>query len=179
MDGGNFSNATAVKNMNSELKKMMGYDSLIYGMFNYQVHINHLLTKKYSVNEDSLKLWIIDYMRKQPLVANVFDLQKTGVQPMNDRLKTVVSNGYYFGRSGDVEVLFKPAIMDHGNTGTTHGSWNPYDSHIPFVLMGWGVKHGQTYRETYMTDIAATITSLLHIQMPNGCVGKAVEEAIR
>lgn len=179
MDGGNFSNSTAVKTMNKELKAKLGYDSLIYGMFNYQVHINHRIAEKNGVSKDSLKQWIIDYMRKQPFIANAFDIQKTAMQPMSDRIKMVVSNGYYFGRSGDVEVIFKPAIMDHGNTGTTHGSWNPYDSHIPFVLMGWGIKHGQTFRETYMTDIAATITSLLHIQMPNGCVGKAVEEAIQ
>ena len=178
LDGGNFNTSTVVKGMNKGLKNAFGYDSLVYGLINYQVHLNHPLTKKYNVNEDSLKLWVIDYLRKEPQVSNVFDLQKTFDQPMNDRIKTVVANGYYFGRSGDVEVIFKPGVMDHGSTGTSHGVWNPYDSHIPFLLMGNGVKHGQTYRETYMTDIAATISALLHIQMPNGCVGKVVDEAI-
>jgi hypothetical protein len=42
--------------------------------------------------------------------------------------------------------------------------------------LGWGIKHGDTNRETYMTDIAPTVAALLHIQMPNGAVGKVIME---
>ena len=35
---------------------------------------------------------------------------------------------------------------------------------------------GKTNRETYMTDISATLAALLHIQMPSGCIGKVIEE---
>ena len=58
--------------------------------------------------------------------------------------------------------------------GTTHGVWNPYDSHIPFLLMGWGVKPGRTDAKTTINDIAATVCALIHVQMPNGCIGNAV-----
>jgi hypothetical protein len=30
-----------------------------------------------------------------------------------------------------------------------------------------------------MTDIAPTISAMLHIQMPNGCIGKPIEEVLR
>jgi hypothetical protein len=30
-----------------------------------------------------------------------------------------------------------------------------------------------------MTDIAATVASLLHIQAPDGCIGKTISEAIK
>ncbi|MCH5597189.1 hypothetical protein [Niabella ginsengisoli] len=42
--------------------------------------------------------------------------------------------------------------------------------------MGWGIKPGKSNREVYMTDIAPTLAGLLHIQMPSGCVGKAIPE---
>jgi hypothetical protein len=29
-----------------------------------------------------------------------------------------------------------------------------------------------------MTDITPTLAALLHIQMPNGCVGKVIEEVL-
>jgi hypothetical protein len=41
---------------------------------------------------------------------------------------------------------------------------------------GWGIKKGKTNREVYMTDIAPTISALLHIQTPNGTIGKVIEE---
>jgi hypothetical protein len=30
-----------------------------------------------------------------------------------------------------------------------------------------------------MTDIAPTVSALLHIQMPSGCVGKVIEEVMK
>jgi hypothetical protein len=47
------------------------------------------------------------------------------------------------------------------------------------LWFGWGIKKGKTNRETYMTDISATLSALLHIQMPNGCIGKVIEEVIQ
>ncbi|MDO4165750.1 MAG: alkaline phosphatase family protein, partial [Bacteroides sp.] len=58
--------------------------------------------------------------------------------------------------------------------GTTHGVWNPYDAHIPLLFMGWNVPHGATNRIVSMTDIAPTVCALLHIQMPNGCIGTPI-----
>ena len=73
----------------------------------------------------------------------------------------------------------KTGVMDAGKTGMSHGVWNPYDSHIPLLFYGWGIKQGSLNRETYMTDIAATIAALLHIQMPSGSVGKVISEVIK
>ena len=41
------------------------------------------------------------------------------------------------------------------------------------------VKERKTNRETYMTDIAATIAALLKIQMPNGNVGHVISEVLK
>jgi hypothetical protein len=45
--------------------------------------------------------------------------------------------------------------------------------------MGWNVKPGKLYRETYMTDIAPTVAAMLRIQMPNGSIGKVIAELFR
>ncbi len=76
-------------------------------------------------------------------------------------------------------LFLKPGYMSGSGVGTTHGSWNPYDAHIPLLWYGWKIKPGKTNREVYMTDIAPTISSMLHIQMPSGCVGKVIEEVVR
>ena len=82
-------------------------------------------------------------------------------------------------RSGDVQVILNPGYYYFAPTsseiGTTHAGWNPYDSHIPLLFYGWGVPHGSTSRPTYITDIAATVCNMLHIQVPDACVGHAIE----
>ncbi|MGY0040568.1 hypothetical protein [Pedobacter sp. NJ-S-72] len=90
--------------------------------------------------------------------------------------KQMITNGYNARRSGDIYFILQPNWFDGGKTGTTHGAWNPYDAHIPLVFMGWNVKPGKTNKTHHMTDIAATIAAMLHIQMPSGCVGEPITE---
>jgi hypothetical protein len=91
----------------------------------------------------------------------------------------MASNGYYRTRCGDIQIILKPGYVGGDGTGTSHGAWNPYDSHIPLLWYGWGIKHGKTNRETYMTDIAPTLAAILRIQMPSGCIGHVIEEVMK
>ena len=43
--------------------------------------------------------------------------------------------------------------------------------------MGHGIRPGHLYRETYITDIAATLAALLKTQYPTGCIGFPITEA--
>ncbi|MBO6211516.1 MAG: alkaline phosphatase family protein, partial [Algoriella sp.] len=83
-------------------------------------------------------------------------------------------------RSGAINYILEPQWYGgkQNSGGTTHGTWGSYDAHIPFVLMGWGIKHGQNNNRVYMTDIAPTISALLHIEEPNGNIGQPVQEVI-
>ena len=92
----------------------------------------------------------------------------------------MIENGYYPPRCGDIQIIFKSNYMEnYSPTGTTHGMWNPYDSHIPLLWYGWGIKPGKTNRETYMTDIAPTLAALLRIQMPSGTIGTVINEVLK
>ena len=91
-----------------------------------------------------------------------------------EEVKYRIVNGYNRERSGDVQIVLKPNFYTHGMKGTDHGAWNLYDTHIPLVFMGWGIKHGATTKRTFMTDIAPTIGALIHVQAPNGCVGHPI-----
>jgi len=50
---------------------------------------------------------------------------------------------------------------------------------LTLVWFGWNIQKGTTNKETYMTDIAPTIAAMLKIQMPNGSIGKVIEELIK
>ena len=103
----------------------------------------------------------------------------TELNNVPEPIRTMAVNGYNRDRSGLAQFTFKPGYyMGYAPTGTTHGSWNPYDSHIPLLWYGWGIPKGQTHRTVYMTDIAPTVSALLHIQMPSGCVGKVITEIV-
>jgi len=179
LPGGTFNETDAQKQLNSLLKEKYGLDKLVVGMYNYQVHLNHPAIDSVKLDEEAISNTIIKFLQKQEAVSQVFEIKELVETPLPAKMKNMLSNGYFPSRCGDIQIILKSGYIDGGKTGTTHGLWAPYDSHIPMVFFGWGVKHGHTNRETYITDIAATITALLHIQMPSGCIGTVVEEALK
>ncbi|UYQ93733.1 alkaline phosphatase family protein [Chitinophaga horti] len=174
MHGGLVSTGNAIKNLNAGVKKEFGIDKAILDADNYEVYLNYAAIPKAKMSE--VKAYIIDELLKIPGVQEAFDLKSIGAGSLPEPIKQMVTNGYNAKRSGDVMFTLEPGWIAGGNTGTTHGVWNPYDAHIPLVWLGWGIKPGKTNRTTAMTDIAPTIAAMLRIQMPSGNVGHVIEE---
>jgi hypothetical protein len=168
------------KNMDSLLQAKFGKNDLVKTISNYQVVLNLPLIQTSSLNANEIKEWIINYLSKQQGIARVFDIDGLSTTTLNSKIKQMASNGYYPERCGQIQFILQTQFMEsYSPGGTTHGLWNPYDSHIPLLWYGWGVKPGKTNRELYMTDIAPTVAALLHIQMPSGCVGTVIEEIFK
>lgn len=180
LPAGVFADGEVVKEMNVKLKEKYGKDKIVRNIINYQVVLNtELLDSTEYLNKEDITNWVINYLQKHEAVARVFPLADLANVTLNSKQKDMITNGYYPQRCGDIQIILKPGYYDGGLTGTTHGLWNPYDAHIPLLFYGWGIKHGKLNRETYMTDISATVAALLHIQMPNGCIGHVIEEVMK
>ena len=80
-------------------------------------------------------------------------------------------------RSGDVEVLLEPYWMS-STSGTTHGTPWSYDTHIPLMLMGPGIRPGRYHDTVVLNDLAPTLATLLGIEAPSGASGRALSEAL-
>jgi predicted AlkP superfamily pyrophosphatase or phosphodiesterase len=167
--------------LNKILEDKYKVKNLVLSFENYQVSFNNAAIKKENISEDALKLDCIQYLKLLPEVAYAIDMQRVQTATIPDDLRQRIINGYNAEHSGVIQIVLKPGWYSSGpfSTGTTHGTWNPYDAHIPLVFMGWGIKHGSLTRETYMTDIAATVASLLHIQAPNGNIGNTISEVLK
>jgi predicted AlkP superfamily pyrophosphatase or phosphodiesterase len=67
------------------------------------------------------------------------------------------------------------SYISYRKTGTNHGSGFSYDTHVPLLFFGKGIKHGQTFQKTDITDIAPTMSALLGISFPNAAIGEPLE----
>jgi predicted AlkP superfamily pyrophosphatase or phosphodiesterase len=168
------------KMLNKTLNEKYGIKNVIVSDYNYQLHLNHPALDSAKIDKEDLIDWIVDYMSAEPGVERAFSLEELNEVPLPEAIRIALNNGYYPSRNGDIQLIFKPNYIDAwSSTGTTHGLWNPYDSHIPLLWYGWGIKQGKSNREVYMTDIAPTLAALLKIQMPNGSIGKVIEEVLK
>ncbi len=175
--GGRLDDGDIKKSLNEYLKNQTGVTKLINAVHEFDIYLNHAALDSAKLDEAVIKKTITQYLLKKDEVLNVVDKQNPGTVPM--KLREMVVNGHNPQRSGDLLVITKTGVMDAGKLGMSHGVWNAYDSHIPLVFYGWGIKHGSLKRETYMTDISATVAALLNIQMPSGCIGKVIEEVLK
>lgn len=114
------------------------------------------------LSKDKQFLWVVDNNKIQ---------ESTVPEPIKSRLV----NGIFPGRSGDITVVTRPQVfgaeVSPTYRGTQHGQPMAYDVHIPFILYGWNVEHGESTKPLNITDIAPTICAMLHIQMPDAAIG--------
>ena len=170
-----FSSNNILDSLNELLRQKYNISKAIRSGRNYQINFD--LHKISAANADfsAIKRTVTDYLEKQPGVNYAVDLEQVGAAPIPEPIKKMIINGYNYKRSGQVEVVFEPAWLEtYARTGTTHGSWNPYDTHIPLIFMGWDIHPGASAARVEMTDIAPTLATLLHIQVPNGNIGKPI-----
>ena len=177
---GVWDDGAVLKSLNKSLLDKYKIDNLVLSLTNYQVNLNYATIKYAHVDEEALIKDCIAFLKDVPGVSFVIDMRKVQETNVPEELRYRIINGYSAEHSGVIEVILNAGwYASRTQTGTTHGTWNPYDTHIPLVFMGWGVQHGHLNRETHMTDIAPTVAALLHIQAPNGSIGKVIPEALK
>jgi predicted AlkP superfamily pyrophosphatase or phosphodiesterase len=170
------------RELNAALEQTYNAKNIVLSFSNSQVHLNNRLIEKNKLNEEAIRKDVVRFLRLQPTVAFAADINNIEEAHLPEELKKRIINGYNQKRSGVISFVLEPGWYSGSaatGTGTTHGSWNAYDARIPLLWMGWGIKHGSSNRHIEMTDIAATLAALLHIQEPNGSIGKPIEELIK
>ncbi len=176
---GNWDNDLLVKNINKALMEKFNVEKIISAESNYQLYINDNLLASNNIAKKDVQQFCIDFCKKEKGISNAFALENIEITPLQKNLKEMLVNGYNTSRSGDVQIILEPGWIDGNGTGTTHGLWNPYDSHIPMLWYGKGIKKGKSYTNRYMTDIAPTLAALLQIQMPNASIGNVMTEVLQ
>ena len=145
----------------------------------YNIYYNHPLMDSLQISNDRLTNLITNYLEKKPQILQIVESRKAAIAPLPAFARDRIVNGYNAQRGGDLMVLTKSGVVDGYPTGTSHGVLYNYDAHIPFLIVGNGIKHTVVNTPTFMTDIAPTISTLLGIQMPSGSIGKPVLEVLK
>lgn len=169
-----------IKSLNDELEKVYGVKKGIMATAADQLYLDRPAFAAKNVDMKAVSDVIISRLRQVPEISDAVYLPQIGTAGLHEPLQTMLQNGYNRKRGGDIVIIMNSGVKNGSRNGATHGLWYPYDSHIPLVWMGWGIKSGgRSYRTMGMTDIAPTVAALLNIQVPSGNIGHVIGEAIR
>jgi predicted AlkP superfamily pyrophosphatase or phosphodiesterase len=89
-----------------------------------------------------------------------------------------IRNNFHPARSGDIYVVQDPYWFnfDKGPVTGMHGSpWN-YDTHVPVIFAGPGIRAGTIYRAVQPADVAPSIAALLNMSPPASAQGAVLPE---
>jgi predicted AlkP superfamily pyrophosphatase or phosphodiesterase len=125
----------------------------------------------------SLEL-ISNFLMQQDGIGHAFPRNVIRQGDFNEGgIKGMVIRGFHEKRSGDIITVPEPGWVEQGRvTGTTHGSPYSYDTHIPVIFYGKGIRAGTSAAYHPITDIAPTLSVLLKIKFPSGCTGNPIRE---
>jgi len=179
---GYFSPLTKKLNQYLASKYDSTFTNMVKGEENNQLFFNMEAIKQHpALNADNIIDDAIHFLSQEKGISRVMRYSELEKYTLNKTQREMLTNGYYPPRCGEIVFINAPEWIDdvRKSIATTHGAWNPYDAHIPLLFYGYGINKGKMYDKTYMTDIAPTISSLLHIQMPSGCIGNAIKDVIK
>lgn len=177
---GGWSISDARKRLNIYLQEKFGLENMVPYHSSYRLFLDRPGIQKAGLKLEDVVDEAIGFLKEEKDLLFVIDFAHAAEATLPAFPKEQIVNGWNSQRSGDIYCLTKSGLYDFvpaaDYKGTTHGAWNPYDSHIPCVFFGWHVKHGNSSRTNYMVDIAPTVCAMLRIQMPNSCIGNPITE---
>lgn len=159
---------------------MANYNStaLIENSSNGQLFFNMGEVKKLGLNVAELEAKMAEELLSYDHVMQVYTATQMKNNNYTEGIPYVVQKGFNQKSSGNIIIIFEPAYISYGTTGSTHGSSFNYDTHVPLVFYGYGIKKGSTVERTEITDIAPTISALLGISFPNGAIGNPIPQVL-
>lgn len=176
---GTFFTKVILDSVNKYLERTYEKKNLALYFFNQQVYFNHKLIKDSGINLMDVSKNTAEYIRNNiEAVENVYTYEDLKSGNFSDYAFHFFKNGYYEKRCGEVFVNFREYWIEDRIKGSEHGSPYDYDIHIPLIWYGCGIPKGETSEPVEMVDIAPTLSVLLNIGFPNGCIGKPIKEIV-
>jgi len=147
------------------------------------IYLSTDATENQGTNREMLEEAIVEELSKFPGVylAVSSTALRQGRVP-DTQLYRLVLNNFHAKRSGDIYIVFEPNWFindfDGLKVASTHGSPWQYDTYVPIVFAGSGLKPQMVDRKVHTIDIAPTLSAYLGIKPPSGSQGDLLKEVL-
>jgi len=173
---------SARKGLNEALAKRFGEGEWVRSIRRGQVFLNDSLMQARKIIPEEIQRATVDHMQLDPNVIVALSATDLARNQYTDGVRRTIQRGFMVQRSGDVVMVYRPNYLEsyYGTTkGTTHMTpWN-YDTQVPVIFYGQGIRQGEIMERTSITDIVPTVCAIVGISLPNAASGNVVERALK
>ena len=144
-----------------------------------EIYVNYAAAESKGISPGELNRLLIEKLKQLDSVIDVFSREElTGEVRSSHPDHDLYKNGYHPVRSGDLILRFKEFYQLDGIP-SLHGSPYTYDSQVPIVFMGLGIKAGFHSPKVRTVDIAPTLAEWLDVNPTIQIDGRSLVGAIQ
>jgi hypothetical protein len=174
MPAGRFSSAEVYGSIETALSEKYGPAKWVLGNAELTPYLDHeLLRAKHIALTDAVET-AAEAVRKLPYIFRVYTSTQLEHENLaSDPIGKLMQRGFYRERAGDLFIVQKPYWIA-SKEGTSHGTPFSYDTHVPVIFFGRGIRAGRYDESIRVADIAPTLAALLGVNAPSGSVGRVL-----
>lgn len=161
-DAGRINTAAVGRAIDAVLARELGPGTYNTRVIYNDIYFNDGVYAKLTRNAAAIDA-VIDTVRKTEGVWRVYRKEELSVL---DPLTRAPALSHYEGRSGDIKMLGRAYWITSSST-TTHGTGHRYDTRVPMLLYGFGIKKGEYLEPVAPIDLAPTLAFLIGVTLPD------------
>lgn len=165
------------------LVQAYGPGDWIVGLEDPSLYLNHKLIRDKGLDPAAVERVAAHAADELPTVAAAWTRSQfiDGGLP-DTELARMYARAFHVRHSGDVVIVPEPYCFwgKHAekDTGSTHGSPYSYDTHVPLIIAGAGVRPGSYTFPVEIVDLAPTLAHLIGINEPSCSEGRVLHQAL-
>ena len=171
-DAGRISTTALGRSIDEVLTRELGGESYRTRVIYNDVYFNDGVYLQLTQNAKAMDA-VLNAIRKVEGVWRVYRKEELSAVDPFTRQSAL---SHYEGRSGDIKVLAR-AYWIYSTSTTTHGTGHGYDTRVPVLLFGYGIKAGEYLQPSSPIDLAPTLAFLSGITLPDA-MGRVLTEAL-
>jgi len=168
-----------IKRIYEITKKYFNATDLVENTSNYQIFLNKKRIHELGLDADKVAQTLADELVSFDGIYKTVTAHTLQTTDFSSGILHYLQNGYNQKYSGDVMLVPMPAVKAYPGKGSTHGTGYNYDTHVPLIFYGKGVKTGTSNHFYPIVDLASTMAVLMGVEFPNTATGKVIEEVLK
>jgi predicted AlkP superfamily pyrophosphatase or phosphodiesterase len=170
----------ALQLLRSYLNAVYGEGDWVKGYQEKQIFLNRTLIEDAKKPLDEVQKKVARFIVQFTGVASAYPFSVFESGDFGNGNMKRIMNDYSPQRSGDVIVTLNSGWVEKEDDYVAcSNSPYEYDTHVPLIWYGWSINRATVTRKVNITDIAATLSSLCRVPLPNACSGEPLFELFR
>lgn len=172
-------NAGLQEELNFDIDAQFGVVDAVKAFFRPYIYLDHAAITAAGADVRAIERSIVDNLNARTGIAIALPTVPFEEQ-RGDYLEGPIRRNFHPQRSGDIYVAQAPYsfLYSKGPIAAMHGSPWRYDTHVPIIFSGPGIKPDVVARQVETVDVAVTLAAMFGTTMPSGAAGTALEEVL-